>query len=148
MQVGVGSPTVIDRLSFGRFRLASYRLSRLLPTLLPPQGYEVVDLDPYGTPAPLLDSALQAVSDGGLLMVTATDMANLCGNNRWGWGGAGRAGKHIAAKAAYGGRGPSRGETVGLRCTRAREATWVTGWAGRRPVRTVSDCHGRLFAGL
>ncbi|KAG2487113.1 hypothetical protein HYH03_014226 [Edaphochlamys debaryana] len=46
-----------------------------------PGAYDVVDLDPYGTPASLLDTAIQAVSEGGLLMVTATDMANLCGNN-------------------------------------------------------------------
>ena len=92
--------------------------------------FEVVDLDPYGSPSKLLDSAvqasrgraglaaaqlswagrvlrrrgagghgqllagrpplppatgcllrLQAVSEGGLLLVTATDMAVLCGNN-------------------------------------------------------------------
>ncbi|KAL6754856.1 putative N2,N2-dimethylguanosine tRNA methyltransferase [Haematococcus lacustris] len=46
-----------------------------------PLGYDVVDLDPYGTPAQLLDSAVQSVAEGGLLLVTATDMANLCGNN-------------------------------------------------------------------
>ena len=34
-----------------------------------------MDLDPYGTPAQFLDSAVQAVAEGGLLMVTATDMA-------------------------------------------------------------------------
>ncbi|MEW5299069.1 MAG: hypothetical protein WDW36_002118 [Sanguina aurantia] len=45
------------------------------------QAYDVVDLDPYGTPAMFLDSAVQSVADGGLLMVTATDMANLCGSN-------------------------------------------------------------------
>ena len=38
-------------------------------------GYDAVDLDPYGTPAQFLDTAVQAVSEGGLLMVTATDMA-------------------------------------------------------------------------
>lgn len=37
--------------------------------------YDVVDLDPYGSPCHLLDSAVQSLSDGGLLMVTATDMA-------------------------------------------------------------------------
>ncbi|PNH07090.1 putative tRNA (guanine(26)-N(2))-dimethyltransferase 2, partial [Tetrabaena socialis] len=52
-----------------------------LTMLQNPAAYDIVDLDPYGTPAGLLDSALQAVSEGGLLMVTATDMANLCGNN-------------------------------------------------------------------
>lgn len=35
--------------------------------------YDVVDLDPYGTAAPFLDAAVQAVSDGGLLCVTCTD---------------------------------------------------------------------------
>jgi tRNA (guanine26-N2/guanine27-N2)-dimethyltransferase len=46
-----------------------------------PGGFDVVDLDPYGSPSMLLDSAVQAVSEGGLLLVTATDMATLCGNN-------------------------------------------------------------------
>ena len=50
--------------------------------LLTSEGvYDVIDLDPYGTPAPYLDLAVSALADGGLLMVTATDMAVLCGNN-------------------------------------------------------------------
>ena len=40
-----------------------------------------MDLDPYGSPTQLLDCAVQAVAEGGLLLVTATDMAVLCGNN-------------------------------------------------------------------
>ena len=43
--------------------------------------FDVLDLDPYGSPSIFLDSALQSVADGGLLMCTATDMAVLCGNN-------------------------------------------------------------------
>lgn len=36
--------------------------------------YNVIDLDPYGTAAPFLDAAVQAVrDDGGLLCVTCTD---------------------------------------------------------------------------
>lgn len=35
--------------------------------------YHVIDLDPYGTAAPFLDSAVQAIADGGLLCVTCTD---------------------------------------------------------------------------
>ena len=35
--------------------------------------YDVIDLDPYGTAAPFLDAALQALEDGGLLCVTSTD---------------------------------------------------------------------------
>jgi tRNA (guanine26-N2/guanine27-N2)-dimethyltransferase len=42
--------------------------------------FDVVDLDPYGTPCALLDAGVQAVAEGGLLCVTATDMAVLCGN--------------------------------------------------------------------
>eukprot|EP00195_Chlamydomonas_chlamydogama_P004170 CAMPEP_0202922836 /NCGR_PEP_ID=MMETSP1392-20130828/78133_1 /ASSEMBLY_ACC=CAM_ASM_000868 /TAXON_ID=225041 /ORGANISM="Chlamydomonas chlamydogama, Strain SAG 11-48b" /LENGTH=576 /DNA_ID=CAMNT_0049616487 /DNA_START=1623 /DNA_END=3353 /DNA_ORIENTATION=+ len=45
-----------------------------------PLVYDAIDLDPYGTPSQLLDSAVQAVGEGGLLLITATDMANLCGN--------------------------------------------------------------------
>jgi len=37
--------------------------------------YDAVDLDPYGSPCQLMDSAVQAVAEGGMLMVTATDMA-------------------------------------------------------------------------
>ncbi|KAG8366972.1 hypothetical protein BUALT_Bualt16G0023900 [Buddleja alternifolia] len=46
-----------------------------------PKEYDVVDLDPYGTPSIFLDSAVQSVADGGILMCTATDMAVLCGGN-------------------------------------------------------------------
>ncbi|OTF80980.1 tRNA (guanine(26)-N(2))-dimethyltransferase-like protein [Euroglyphus maynei] len=41
----------------------------------------VIDLDPYGSPTQFLDSAIQNIVDGGLLMVTSTDMAVLCGNH-------------------------------------------------------------------
>ena len=43
--------------------------------------FDVIDLDPYGTAAPFLDAAVQAVQDGGLLAVTCTDLAVLCGNH-------------------------------------------------------------------
>ncbi|KAG0168925.1 RNA methyltransferase tRNA(m5U54)methyltransferase [Apophysomyces sp. BC1034] len=42
--------------------------------------YDVVDLDPYGTAAPFVDGAVQAVSEGGLLCVTCTDLAILTGS--------------------------------------------------------------------
>ncbi|KAH8091268.1 N(2),N(2)-dimethylguanosine tRNA methyltransferase [Aureococcus anophagefferens] len=44
------------------------------------QGFDVIDLDPYGSCAPFLDAAVQAVNDGGLLCVTSTDMTVLSGN--------------------------------------------------------------------
>lgn len=40
--------------------------------------HDVVDLDPYGTAVPFLESAIQSLADGGLLAVTFTDMAVLC----------------------------------------------------------------------
>lgn len=46
-----------------------------------PNEFDVVDLDPYGAPSVFLDSAVQSVADGGMLMCTATDMAVLCGGN-------------------------------------------------------------------
>lgn len=45
------------------------------------QRFTIVDIDPYGCPAPFLDAAVQSVVDGGMLMVTSTDMAILCGNH-------------------------------------------------------------------
>ncbi|KHJ96699.1 N2,N2-dimethylguanosine tRNA methyltransferase [Oesophagostomum dentatum] len=42
--------------------------------------FHAVDLDPYGSASVFLDSAVQCVADGGILMVTCTDMAVLCGN--------------------------------------------------------------------
>ena len=40
----------------------------------PSEKYDVIDLDPYGSAAPFLDAAVQAVrDDGGLLCVTCTD---------------------------------------------------------------------------
>jgi tRNA (guanine26-N2/guanine27-N2)-dimethyltransferase len=41
--------------------------------------YDVIDLDPYGSAAPFLDAAVQAVAHGGLLCVTCTDMTALAG---------------------------------------------------------------------
>ncbi|KNC87065.1 hypothetical protein SARC_00809, partial [Sphaeroforma arctica JP610] len=43
--------------------------------------FHVIDLDPYGSPTTFLDGAIQAVAEGGLLCVTATDMAVLAGNH-------------------------------------------------------------------
>ena len=46
----------------------------------PDKRFDVVDLDPYGAPVQFLDGAVQSVKEGGLLCVTCTDMAVLCGN--------------------------------------------------------------------
>ncbi len=41
---------------------------------------DVVDVDPFGTPMPFLSAAIMAVRHGGMLCVTATDLAVLMGN--------------------------------------------------------------------
>jgi len=45
----------------------------------PHKRFDCIDMDPFGSPAPFLDSAVRALRDGGLLALTATDMAPLCG---------------------------------------------------------------------
>ncbi|XP_012544912.1 tRNA (guanine(26)-N(2))-dimethyltransferase isoform X2 [Bombyx mori] len=47
----------------------------------PSKRFAAIDLDPYGCPSIFLDSAVQSIQDGGLLLVTATDMAVLAGNS-------------------------------------------------------------------
>ena len=43
------------------------------------QRFGVVDLDPFGSPAQYVDCLLRSVLDSGLISVTATDTAVLCG---------------------------------------------------------------------
>jgi len=42
-------------------------------------GYEVIDLDPFGSPVPLIHDSFKISRSGTVLMVTATDTATLCG---------------------------------------------------------------------
>lgn len=43
------------------------------------ERFDFVDVDPFGTPVRQLQAALSATADGGVLSVTATDTAVLCG---------------------------------------------------------------------
>jgi len=45
----------------------------------PNMRFDFIDMDPSGTPVPYLDSAIRASRDGGMLALTATDLAPLCG---------------------------------------------------------------------
>jgi tRNA (guanine26-N2/guanine27-N2)-dimethyltransferase len=45
----------------------------------PKKRFDIVDVDPFGTPVPYLDSAFRAIRNNGLLASTATDLAPLCG---------------------------------------------------------------------
>lgn len=43
--------------------------------------FDAIDLDPYGSAAPFIDSAVQKISNGGILCVTCTDLAVLCASH-------------------------------------------------------------------
>ncbi len=45
----------------------------------PHRRFDAIDVDPFGSPVPYLDSAIRALRNHGLLALTATDMAPLCG---------------------------------------------------------------------
>nr|ABD96937.1 hypothetical protein [Tarenaya spinosa] len=62
-------------------KVESHHTDARVYMLTHPKEFDMVDLDPYGSPSIFLDSAVQSVVDGGLLMCTATDMAVLCGGN-------------------------------------------------------------------
>lgn len=47
--------------------------------LLRKKRFDVVDIDPFGSPATYLDSAMNGLKNGSLLFVTATDTEALCG---------------------------------------------------------------------
>uniref|UniRef100_A0A5K4F6H5 tRNA (guanine(26)-N(2))-dimethyltransferase n=1 Tax=Schistosoma mansoni TaxID=6183 RepID=A0A5K4F6H5_SCHMA len=44
------------------------------------ERFDVVDIDPFGTASPFLNTAVQCLRNGGLLCVTSTDLAVLCGS--------------------------------------------------------------------
>jgi tRNA (guanine26-N2/guanine27-N2)-dimethyltransferase len=45
----------------------------------PKKRFDIIDIDPFGTPVPYLDSAFRALKNNGLMAATATDLAPLCG---------------------------------------------------------------------
>lgn len=47
--------------------------------LLKSTGFDYIDIDPFGSPNPFLDSAIRRISRDGILAVTATDTAALTG---------------------------------------------------------------------
>ncbi len=64
----------IEKLNIGNRTVASHRNANVL---LHEKYFNIVDLDPFGTPAPFLAAAARSVIN--LLEVTATDTAPLCG---------------------------------------------------------------------
>lgn len=55
---------------------ANFFLSRYAA---PRKRFDYIDVDPFGSPVSYLDATVRALRNGGLLALTATDMAPLCG---------------------------------------------------------------------
>jgi len=47
--------------------------------LLSKNHYDYIDIDPFGSPAVFIDSALRSIRNNGIIAVSATDTATLCG---------------------------------------------------------------------
>src|SRR4030043_214024 len=45
----------------------------------PRKRFDIINVDPFGSPVPYLDSAVRALRNKGVLAITATDLAPLCG---------------------------------------------------------------------
>ena len=67
---------VSEKCIFSKEEVCSFLSSR---NQISGERFDVVDVDPFGSPSPFVDCALRAVKHGGLLSVTATDTAVLCG---------------------------------------------------------------------
>ncbi len=46
------------------------------------EKFDIIDIDPFGTPTPFVYDAMKICREGSILMVTATDTAVLCGAQR------------------------------------------------------------------
>jgi tRNA (guanine26-N2/guanine27-N2)-dimethyltransferase len=44
--------------------------------------FDYIDIDPYGSPIPFIDASILATKNRGIIALTATDMAPLCGVNK------------------------------------------------------------------
>jgi tRNA (guanine26-N2/guanine27-N2)-dimethyltransferase len=49
--------------------------------MLESKGFDYIDIDPFGSPNPFLESSIIRLSRNGILAVTATDTAALCGSS-------------------------------------------------------------------
>jgi tRNA (guanine26-N2/guanine27-N2)-dimethyltransferase len=55
--------------------------NELLASLRRRASPDIVDLDPFGSPAPFIDTAIQSIKVRGVVAATATDTAPLCGTH-------------------------------------------------------------------
>lgn len=68
--------SIEHKCTFSRREACSFLLSRAENS---GERFDITDVDPFGTPSDYIDCAIRSVKDGGLLSITATDSAVLCG---------------------------------------------------------------------
>jgi len=54
-------------------------LNRNLNAVLSEKKFDYIDIDPFGSPVYYIDSAMRSICNDGIIAVTATDTATLCG---------------------------------------------------------------------
>jgi len=63
-----------------RIKVRHSDANRLLGVYASPRKrFDIIDIDPFGSPIPYVDSAIRALRNNGLIALTATDLAPLCG---------------------------------------------------------------------
>ncbi|OYT28474.1 tRNA (guanine(10)-N(2))-dimethyltransferase [Thermoplasmatales archaeon ex4572_165] len=63
-----------------KFNKDSFTLSsENIHTIMSQNNYDYIDIDPFGSPAVFIDSALRSIKNNGIIAVSATDTATLCG---------------------------------------------------------------------
>lgn len=66
----------LNKIKQGKVKIANEDANLFL---LNSAGFDYIDIDPFGTPNPFLDSACKRIARNGILAVTATDTSALCG---------------------------------------------------------------------
>jgi len=73
----LATETINENLNINGIKAAVY--NKPVEELLKEKKYDCIDIDPFGTPEPFLEAALKGLNDDGILGVSATDTAVLCG---------------------------------------------------------------------
>ena len=68
---------ITENLKLNKLKADVYRKNASI--LLHEKLYDAVDIDPFGSPAPYILTALNGLRNGGILAITATDTGALCG---------------------------------------------------------------------
>jgi tRNA (guanine26-N2/guanine27-N2)-dimethyltransferase len=103
----------------------------------PETAVHFIDVDPYGGANEFLDGAVQLVADGGMLGITCTDLAVLCGNYA------------ESCFAKYGSMPPKRGEychEMALRIVLAFTA--ITAARYKRVIEPLVVCYADFYVRL